>query len=285
VEATTKPCEACGVPTTKSPQQQRQRLYWTCGKKCSVQMAIRSGKRIAQTNRFSGMRETRPCGQCGTSITRYVTEQNHDQVWRCSRDCSAKYQIGRGRPKNGDEIPCAQCGTLFYREPAAILKNRAHCSDYCARRNRVITKRQRSCDWCGKEMIVYPSQSNTRRYCSRTCTTLGKVVNSVERMHNDKPVRKLAEGYLMIWEPTHPNNRRGWVPEHRWIMEQHLGRILDRTEEVDHKNEIRDDNRIENLQVMTKGDHRKKTWGDRRHKATSLRDRLAAYEAKYGPLD
>jgi hypothetical protein len=130
---------------------------------------------------------------------------------------------------------------------------------------------------CGKEMFVYPAQFETRRFCSVACTVLGRVKRPSGRIHNGKPVRQLAEGYLMIWEPTHPNNRRGWVPEHRWIMEQHLGRILDRTEEVDHKNEIRDDNRIENLQVMTKGDHRKKTWGDRRHKAMTMRDRLAAY--------
>lgn len=47
----------------------------------------------------------------------------------------------------------------------------------------------------------------------------------------------------------------GWMFEHRYIMEQHIKRKLKKNEIVHHINKIRDDNRIENLQIMDHGEH------------------------------
>lgn len=58
-------------------------------------------------------------------------------------------------------------------------------------------------------------------------------------------------GYILLYLPEHPRGKsNGYVHEHRIIMEKQIGRYLKKTESVHHKNCIKDDNRIENLELM-----------------------------------
>ena len=65
-------------------------------------------------------------------------------------------------------------------------------------------------------------------------------------------------GYVILWMPEHPNSTKdGYVREHRYVMEQHLGRLLERRELVHHLNHQKNDNRLENLQVVSHAEHQR----------------------------
>lgn len=142
-----------------------------------------------------------------------------------------------------------------------------------------------TCNTCNKKF--FGRKDRKRKYCSLPCAWEGEERNNIlkikasgknnpwfgkKRPQHSKIMAgknspfwkggksKTGAGHILVKAPKdHPNIKsNGYIMEHRLKMEKYLGRYLEPNEIVHHKNEIKSDNRIKNLELVTAKTHRLK---------------------------
>lgn len=114
------------------------------------------------------------------------------------------------------------------------------------------------CD-CGNRKTVGTAELLNGRVASCGCyrkeTATKQALTNAKNRFIGRKIK--SNGYVAVYAPDHPKAvAGGYVLEHRLIAESSIGRMLEDNEVVHHKNHIRTDNRIENLQIMTASEHR-----------------------------
>jgi hypothetical protein len=121
----------------------------------------------------------------------------------------------------------------------------------------------KTCPGCSQTFSAWRSRGITPpKYCSMACYGLEKrgtkhpamtrilTGQTGERNRGWKGGRyKNSYGYIQLRVGSR------YVLEHRDVMSRHLGRPLLRSEIVHHKNQVRDDNRLDNLELTTRQAH------------------------------
>lgn len=171
--------------------------------------------------------------------------------------CYKKDHLSKTKEKN-----CCVCNKLFkgYGKKCWVCLDeirKAECRKIpCSICQRVglliLNMTDRLCTKCDRKIKEGndPIKKETRRRQVRESARRQRGTDLNAPIRRSKGWWKNAGGYITMYKADHPNaDCNGCVLQHVFVMSEHLKRPLKKGETVHHINGIRDDNRLENLEI------------------------------------
>jgi len=121
-----------------------------------------------------------------------------------------------------------------------------------------------TCPDCGRQKLLKVASTRPLPQRCKACSNKFKARRGETSRLWKGGRHKVSNGYIEVLLPSNDfffpmTHNKGYVGEHRLVMAKHLGRCLQPWELVHHKNHVRDDNRLENLQLTTDDRHKQIT--------------------------
>lgn len=172
---------------------------------------------------------------------------------KIAKYCSRKCYWGNKTTKKCD------CCRKEFSVHEGRKKEARFCSHKCYLKNRwgegriIIV----NCNYCSTEFTKRISKN--QKFCTKECQYKWRSENmkgSNHPLYKGKVKAGTKQNYWAIFSPHHPfSDSKGYVMEHRLVMEKKIKRFLSKNEIVHHINKDTVDNRIENLEILTKSEH------------------------------
>ncbi len=174
----------------------------------------------------------------------------------CSHECANKAS-SQQRTKKRTQLICEYCGNSFELLDSAIRarENRGDKIQFCSYKCSGLAHRTRKvikCKNCGNEF-----ETTRNKFCSRKCVNEYRKKTGIAKRDG----YWFENGYKVLYQEDGSS-----IKEHIKVMQDFIGRKLKTNEVVHHINGNKLDNRIENLQLMKRGEH------SRLHRNQELRE-------------
>lgn len=154
-----------------------------------------------------------------------------------------------------------------------------------------------ACVDCGKERWVHLRKGKPESLRCYSCAKKGERNSNFGIFGKDNSSWKggrikTSQGYILVWI-SHKSpflkmkidTNHNYIFEHRLIMAKRLNRCLESWEIVHHKNHIRDDNRVENLELLKRTDHQILTLLEIENKKLKKENKLLRGRLNIGDLE